>query len=123
MLHRMQVGTRVIAGFLLVTLVGAIVAAIGIGAMARINADTERLYQKELVAISHIKEANIYMVEIGRSMRNVFLASSEQNRKAWLAAIENQAAEMEGNLDKARQLFYTERGQRMFAEMDASRRK
>lgn len=44
MFNRMKVGTRLIAGFLALTLLGATVAGIGIFNMSRINAANDILY-------------------------------------------------------------------------------
>ena len=51
MFKHMKVGTRLIAGFLALTLLGALVAGIGIFNMSRINDSSDRLYQKELLGI------------------------------------------------------------------------
>ncbi|MGI4719333.1 MAG: methyl-accepting chemotaxis protein [Janthinobacterium lividum] len=122
MFKRMKVGTRLIAGFLTITFLGAAVAAIGINSMSRMNADTDRLYTRELLGIVHTKEANIQLIEVGRSLRNLMLASTAQEQKAAAGSIEVQGAAMQASLDKARRLFFTERGKRSFAEVDQALR-
>ena len=118
MFNRMKVGTRLIAGFLLLTLLGAIVASVGIFNMSRINDSNDRLYQRELLGISYVKEANINLIYVGRALRNVLLASSDKDRDAARANVEAARKQLNMNLDKARPLFYTEAGKRMFAELD-----
>ncbi|MDK6076403.1 methyl-accepting chemotaxis protein [Massilia varians] len=122
MFNRMKVGTRLLAGFLTLSLLGAIVAAIGIYNMAQMNERTERLYTRELLGISHVKEANINLVIIGRALRNVMLASSEQERQAGVAAIAAARGRLKDHLDQGRQLFFSENGKRMFAEVDSGTR-
>jgi methyl-accepting chemotaxis protein len=119
MFNQMKVGTRLIAGFLILSLLGAIVAAIGIFNMSRINQGINDLYQKELLGISYVKEANINLIYIARGMRNVLLAASDKDRQNALAAVDTARTQLKSNLDKARPLFYLEKGKQMFSEVDA----
>ena len=119
MFNQMKVGTRLIAGFLTLSLLGAIVAAIGIVNMSRINDRTSDLYQKELLGISYVKEANINLVYIGRGMRNVLLAASDTDRQAAAASVDTARSQLRINLDKARPLFSSDKGKQMFSEVDA----
>ncbi|MGI4844092.1 MAG: methyl-accepting chemotaxis protein [Janthinobacterium lividum] len=118
MFNRMKVGTRLLAGFLTVVFIGAVVAAIGIVSMSNMNENTDRLYTRELLGIAHTKEANIHLIDIGRSLRNLMLAREAQERKAALDAIEARAASLKASLDKARPLYFSERGKRGFAAVD-----
>ena len=119
MFKHMKVGTRLIAGFLALTLLGTIVAGIGILNMSRINDSSDKLYQKELLGISYVKEANIDLIYIGRAVRTVLLASTDKDRQAAIAKIDDARTKLKANLDKARPLFYLDTGKRMFAEVDA----
>ena len=118
MFNHMKVGTRLLAGFLTVVFIGAVVAAIGIVSMSNMNENTDRLYTRELLGIAHTKEANIHLIDIGRSLRNLMLAREAQERKAALDAIEARAAMLSASLDKARPLYFSERGKRGFAAVD-----
>jgi methyl-accepting chemotaxis protein len=118
MFKQMKVGARLIAGFLTLSILGAVVAAIGIYNMSQMNARTDRLYTRELLGISYVKEANINLVYIGRYVRNVLLASSDKDRDAAIASIARARTELHANLDKARGLFFSEQGKRSFADVD-----
>jgi methyl-accepting chemotaxis protein len=119
MFNQMKVGTRLIAGFLILALLGAIVAAIGIVNMSRMNDRTSDLYQKELLGISYVKEANINLIYIARGMRNVLLAASDKDRQAASANVDTARSQLRMNLDKARPLFRSDKGKQMFSEVDA----
>ncbi|HYD94540.1 MAG TPA: methyl-accepting chemotaxis protein [Noviherbaspirillum sp.] len=119
MFKDMKVGTRLILGFLTLTILGAIVAGIGIFNMGRINAAAESLYEKELLGLSHVKEANINLIYMGRSLRNALLAASEEDRRKFLDDVDKNKKSMYGNLEKARPLFYTEKGKQLFSELDS----
>jgi len=119
MFKNMKVGTRLIAGFLILILLGAVVAGVGIFNMSRINDSNDKLYQKELLGISYVKEANINLIYIGRAIRTVLLASTDKDRQAAIAKIDVARTALKSNLDKARPLFYLDTGKRMFADLDA----
>jgi methyl-accepting chemotaxis protein len=118
MFNRMTVGARLLAGFLTITFLGAVVAAIGINSMSRMNADAERLYTRELLGIAHTKEANIQLIDIGRSLRDLMLASDAQQQKAAMERIESLSRALYASLDKARPLYFSEHGKRSFAAVD-----
>jgi len=118
MFKQMKVGTRLIAGFLLLSLLGAIVAMIGIGNMSRLNEQNDRLYDQELLAVSYVKEANINLIYIGRAIRNILLSANDEERQASTRALDTARAELKANLDKARPLFYSEKGKQVFADVD-----
>jgi methyl-accepting chemotaxis protein len=118
MFNQMKVGTRLIAGFLSLAVLGAVVALIGIFNMARMNDSAQSLYQKELLGISYVKEANINLIYVGRGLRNVLLAANEKDRLAAVSNIEASRARLKDNLEKARPLFYSEKGKRMLGELD-----
>jgi methyl-accepting chemotaxis protein len=119
MFNQMKVGTRLIAGFLILSVLGAVVAAIGIVNMSRINDQNDRLYEKELLGISYIKEANINLIYIARAVRNVLLAATDKDRQAATSALDTARTQLKTNLDKARPLFHSEKGKEMFADVDA----
>ncbi|HWJ95150.1 MAG TPA: MCP four helix bundle domain-containing protein, partial [Telluria sp.] len=119
MFNDMKVGTRLILGFLVVTLLGALVAGIGIRNMGKLNDEAERVYQQELLGLAYIKDTNLALSNLGRSLRNALLASSAEDRKKYLDDAHAQQRLMERNLGEARQRFVTERGKAMLAELDA----
>jgi methyl-accepting chemotaxis protein len=119
MLNNLKVGTRLIVSFLVVALMGAIVAGIGIYDMGRINDRAEVMYKKDLLGLSYAKEANIDLVYVGRSVRSAMLASDEAQREQFLAEVNKAKKDMETHLAQARPLFHSEDGKRSFAELDA----
>ncbi|HEY5798568.1 MAG TPA: methyl-accepting chemotaxis protein [Burkholderiaceae bacterium] len=119
MFNGMKIGTKLLSGFLVVALMGAVVAAIGIWNMAAINQKADDMYNKELMALSHIKEANINLIYIGRARNEILLASSEQDRTLQAANITKYLAAMQDQAGKARQLFVLEKARQMFERYSA----
>jgi methyl-accepting chemotaxis protein len=107
MFKNMKVGTRLIAGFLMISILGAIVGAIGIRNMSIINDKASDMYQKELLGISYVKEANINLIYIGRALSNSLLASAPEDRKRFMEKIESSRKNFQMNMEKARPLFYS----------------
>jgi len=122
MFQHMKVGTRLILGFLAVVVLGAIVAGIAVYNMTQMNERAKRMYQQELLGISYVKEANVKLVYIGRSLRGVMLASTDEQRAKMLANVDKYKRALQENLDKARPLFDTEEGKRNFAEAESQLR-
>jgi methyl-accepting chemotaxis protein len=119
MFQQMKVGTRLVLGFFVLVLLGAIVAGIGIYNMDQMDARAKRMYQNELLGVSYMKEANIDLIYIGRAVRGIMLAPNEPQRTKNLGNLDRYKQMMLANLDKARPLFTTEDGKRRFAEFDA----
>jgi methyl-accepting chemotaxis protein len=118
MLKNMKVGTKLIAGFLLISLLGAIVGGIGIRNMSIINDKASDLYQKELLGISYIKEANINLIYVGRALGNTLLVSTPEERKQYFAIVDTSLKDFKINMDQARPLFYSEQGKKVMADFD-----
>ncbi|WP_323139926.1 methyl-accepting chemotaxis protein [Massilia phyllosphaerae] len=118
MFRNLKVGTRLILCFLAVALLGAIVAGIGIHNMDQMNDRARRLYQNELLGLSYVKEANINLVYINRAVRGGMLAATQERRDTSLANVAVFKKAVLDNLDKARPLFTTEDGKRLFAQVD-----
>jgi methyl-accepting chemotaxis protein len=118
MFRNLKVGTRLILCFLGVALLGAIVAGIGIHNMDQMNDRARRLYQNELLGLSYVKEANINLVYINRAVRGGMLAATQERRDTSLANVAVFKKAVLDNLDKARPLFTTDDGKRLFAQVD-----
>ncbi len=118
MFKHTKVRTRLLTGFLLVALLGALVAAIGIYNMSKMNIQAERAYASDLLGMSAVKEANINLIYIGRATRNVLLATSPEQKATFRAAADQARRDLGERLNAARPLFRTEAAARLFADID-----
>jgi methyl-accepting chemotaxis protein len=118
MFNNMTVKARLLFGFLLVALLGAAVASIGIFNMSKMNAQAERAYAEDLLGISASKEANVNLIYIGRAVRNVMLATTPADKQKFTGLIDTGSKNMHVQLDKARPLFRSAEAKVMFAELD-----
>ncbi|MDP3878508.1 MAG: methyl-accepting chemotaxis protein [Methylobacter sp.] len=121
-MNKMKVGTRLILGFLLIAILTAVTGMIGIANMGKINTAADDLYQKELLGVSYIKEANINLIYQASAIRNYLLAQSMPGIDAapYLVALAKYRDGARDNLEKVRNLFYTEQGKAKYAELDSA---
>ena len=85
----LSVQAKLIASFAAVCSISAIVGGVGLLKMDTINDILDEMYAKQTVGISALKEANMCIVRIGRSTREIVLekdpAANEANAKEALA--------------------------------------
>ena len=80
-LERRRLGTRLLLGF-----TGVLLIALALGVQSLLNLRAMRdearyIYDKELVGLSRIKEANIHLIGIGRALRRMILAADPATRE------------------------------------------
>jgi methyl-accepting chemotaxis protein len=118
----MKVGTKLIAGFVFVSILGAVVACIGIINMSNINDQADSMYLEDLMGLSYIKEANINLIYAGRSRNSFLLSSSAEERAGHRRDIDKYLATIDDYLRKARPLFVLPQGIKMLDDYAASAR-
>ena len=118
MFNNMTVKARLLAGFMIVALLGAMVAGIGTYNMSTMNAQAERAYRDDLLGISSTKEANINLLYVGRAMRNAMLATTPEETQKYLNVADAARKTMLDQLAISRPLFRTAAAKAMFSELD-----
>jgi len=118
MFSNFKIGVRLIAGFLLVASISLVVGLIGISNASKIDSMADNMYSRELLGLSYIKEANINLVYIGRARGNFLLANSQEERDRHQAAIAKYSTTTKEYVDKARPLFFSEKGKGLLASFD-----
>jgi methyl-accepting chemotaxis protein len=122
MFGNMKVGTKLVAGFVLVSLLGAAVASIGIVNMSKINEEADEIYRQDLMGLSYVKEANINLIYAGRSRSNFLLATSAEERAGHRRDIDKYLATVDDYLAKALPLFVMPEGKKLIADYAAPSR-
>jgi len=118
MFSNIKIGVRLIAGFMLVAAVSVVVGIVGISNAQKINLLNDQMYLNEVLGISHIKEANINLIYIGRSRANYLLAVTKADRDAQMQQIDQATKTLHAELESSRPLFVTEKGKKLFSEFD-----
>ena len=114
MFSNIKIGVRLIAGFILVAAISIVVGFVGISNASKINDMADAMYEKELMGLSYIKEANINLVYIGRARGNFLLATSPEERQTHLASIKKSTAALMDYVEKAKPLFVTAKAKDIF---------
>ncbi|MHA4868810.1 methyl-accepting chemotaxis protein [Duganella sp. PWIR1] len=112
----MKVGTKLIAGFSSISVMGAIVACIGIVSMSQLNSAADAMYREDLVGLSYIKEANINLIYAGRSRTTFLAAQTAEERSKIRGDVQGYLVAMNDYLAKARPLFVSAEGQKLLDE-------
>ena len=118
-LQDLKLGTKLVVAFITVSLMGAAVSAVGIHNMGQMNDAADKLYRNDLIGLSLTKEANINMMYAGRALRNALLAQTEAHRTKSQADVDKYLAVTRENLDKAKPMFWSEKGRATVAAVDA----
>ncbi len=114
MFANMKIGVRLIGGFLFVAAISAVVGYVGISNTQQMNAKADDMYSQELMGLSHIQDANISLIAIGRERSNYLLATTQEEREKQLALIAKNSAELKESVTKARPLFVSDRAAEIF---------
>jgi methyl-accepting chemotaxis protein len=113
-----KLSSKLIAAFIVVCMLGAAVSAIGIHNMSVLNAENDTMYERELTALSLVKEANIDLLYVARDRRSAILAGSEAERTKFLERADKSMQDLRGRIEKAKPLFVSEKGKAYLAEID-----
>jgi methyl-accepting chemotaxis protein len=119
-IQNLKVGPRLIAAFLVICAICALVGGVGIVNMSKINDEATNMYTRELMGLSHIKEANINLVYAGRARSNFMLATTPEERAANKATVDKSMAAAAELLAKAAPLFSTVEAKAMLTQAQAS---
>ena len=114
----LKLSTKLLSAFVLVCLIGALVSGIGIHNMGLLNDEADQMYERELTALSLIKEANIDLVYVARDRRSAMLSTTDAERAKYLERADKSLVKLRAGLDQARPLFVSEKGKAFLAEID-----
>ena len=118
MFKNFRIGTRLIVSFIAVAAISLVVGVVGLNNSGQINDLATQLYERELLGLSYIKEANLNLVFIGRARSNYLLATSDEERNRAQAEVKLGLANVRENLAKARPLFNSEASATNFRQID-----
>jgi len=115
--YDLRVSTKLVMSFVVMAILTGVVGYVGIEKMSRINDLADEMYLKELLGVSFIKEANIDLIYIDRATKNMLLASTVADRTKYIDTVSKYKLEYQAQLDKARPLFYTDKGKELLGKL------
>lgn len=116
MLGNVKIGTKLISGFLIVAGISAAIGMFGISNMNKINLMLNTLYDKHLMGISEVKEANINLIYLGRAARQLVLAKDQTERNTQMDNINKYGVQVSDLMSQARERFTTEEGKAKYEQ-------
>ena len=116
--RNLRIEVKFIGAFVIVASIAVIVGFIGISNMSTMNDLADRIYGKELLGLSHIKQANIDLLLLVRAEKNVMLSSSEADRQKFSEQSNEHEALVLKSLEEAKPLFYSEKGKELFGKVE-----
>ncbi len=109
LLNNMKVGAKIVLLVAVLLVCLASVAGVGIYEMSRIDKESDTMYDHNLMGLSAAKEANIQLISLSRSMRNIALVSKEA-RPRYLEEYRGFTKRVREELEKVRVLVDTPEG-------------
>ena len=116
-LERLKLNTKLVLGL------GAmlvIIVAIGLQAVyssRQQSNEIRRMYELELQGISHIKEASIHLMQMGRSLRQMILAPDLKSRAVARTDLDEARAILNRSLIESDKLFFRPEGRALLADI------
>ena len=115
---KMSLGKKLILSFVVVSAFTIIVGIVGIRNMFTIKDLMGQMYEKDLLGISDLKEANINLLNVVRSEKNIMLANSEDERQKCMANGEKSLKLYEENIAKSKQTIHSDKGRELFSKLE-----
>ncbi len=114
-LSNVKIGTKLVGGFLMVAIIAAIIGAIGIAALWKVNGMADTMYSRETVGLRHTAEASQNVLNTARALRNSLLASANEYRDNNLEEVDHFLQNISTELDEAQATFTTDEEKAMVA--------
>ena len=110
----LKVGVKLIASFLVVSAITAVVGYVGIRNMGILNDQADALYAQQMVGLSYVDQANINLLYSSRAMRAMLLASTPEQRDSAVKRIRSSEATVSDLMNKAKPLFFQQKAKELF---------
>ena len=80
LIERFKLNSKLLLGFSSGLVIAAAIGLYSLSALTALETEMERIYEADLLGISHIKEANINLIYMGRALRQVMIAQDDLAR-------------------------------------------
>ncbi|MDP3627094.1 MAG: methyl-accepting chemotaxis protein [Hydrogenophaga sp.] len=119
-LSQFRIATKLVAGFIIVALIGAALGLYAIGNMNQLNDADTRLYEQETIGLSLVKEANIQRYAGVVGLRDALIATNPGDRDSAIKRMEAARAKSLELLAQAKQTLNEPSEVAALAKVDAA---
>jgi methyl-accepting chemotaxis protein len=119
-LEKLKLSTKLLIGFSVGLLIAILIGVNAISSLNKMSDQAQFIYEQELLGVSHLKEANINLIYMGRSMRQMMLAPDAEGRGKALAMINKASVTLQKELAEARKRIYREENKILLLKFDAN---
>ena len=116
--NQLRVTTKLIVGFLVVSVIGAAMGLLGVVNMGRMAEWTGKIYNDDLQALKAVQDGNVNLVYASRAQIGLLSASTMGERSAEKELIEKSLATVDERIRKAKAVFVQPEGQALVKQYD-----
>jgi methyl-accepting chemotaxis protein len=116
-LCNIKIGVRLVLFSLLLSVITGIVGYVGLSDLNVLKERIQGFYQKELLGLYHIQEANAALIALDRGTRGFLVSSTEDDRQRYRKRIQDAVGEYKKNMEEAKTRYYTDKGKELMAKM------
>lgn len=117
-IEKLRLNSKLLIGFGLGLLIALAIGINSIHSLRTISEKTQQILDSELLGISHIKEANINLIYIGRSLRAMIMAQTLEEREKARARLDLATLTLGKELGEARTRITNKEEKQKFDEFD-----
>ena len=118
LLERRRLTTKLLLGFGTLLIAILLLGINAISSVRQMSSEASDLYELKLLGISHIKEANVNLILMGRSLRQMVLAADNSARNSAREKLELATLSVERELDAAHKSISVEKNLRLVDEFE-----
>ncbi|WP_281184544.1 methyl-accepting chemotaxis protein [Trichlorobacter lovleyi] len=118
----LKVGTKLIAGFIMVAIIAAVVGGIGIMKIYEINHDAAMMYEKMTVPLGDLGAISVDFQRARINLRDVVETTDPAERQKYAENIKKLRQDMTDHAEKVEKTLLTEEGRKVFNEFKESRK-
>ncbi|MDD5755253.1 MAG: methyl-accepting chemotaxis protein [Methylococcales bacterium] len=109
MFKSMTLGTKLVTSFITVATIGLIVCVIGIFNMNRLDHYVDKVYSKDLLGLSYVKEAQSTRLRAARDWRSALLATTIEEKRKAVESVKKNVQSYKESIHKGGDLFDDEK--------------
>ncbi|TAN53019.1 MAG: response regulator, partial [Methylococcaceae bacterium] len=118
LLERLRLNTKLLLGFGLILSATFFIGLQGLYAINKQSQQAQLIYEYELLGISHLKQANVDLIQIARSLREMMMAADQAQRDLAKHKLDQARLNLQSELDEGRQRVFGETNKRRLQAFD-----